>query len=187
MGVLRSTTVALAAAATGALSACTIQLEETVHGSGVPASEIRAVSGFEGLVVSDSLNVSVQVGVSSFLVTIHADDNLLTYVSTEIEDGRLIVEVQDGYRLDPVPRIEVRLPMLTSVSYAGSGRVRLEGVDGETLRLTLAGSGDLDASGRVMGLDVKLLGSGDFDLFDLVAEQAQVSATGSGDVRLYEL
>ena len=62
MGVFRSTTVALATAATGALTACTIQLEETVHGSGVPASEIRAVSGFDGLLVDDSLNVSVRWG-----------------------------------------------------------------------------------------------------------------------------
>ncbi|MEE8469284.1 MAG: hypothetical protein V3T22_12560, partial [Planctomycetota bacterium] len=62
MGVLRSTTVALAALATlatGVLTACTLEFEETVQGSGVPASEFRAVSGFEGLVVDDSLNVTV--------------------------------------------------------------------------------------------------------------------------------
>jgi hypothetical protein len=185
MGVFRSTTVALATAATGALTACTIQLEETVHGSGVPASEIRAVSGFDGLLVDDSLNVSVEVGASSSLVTIHADDNLMTYVTTEIEDGRLIIAVQDGYRLDPMPQIQVRSPALSSVTYAGSGRVQLESVSAESLKLTLAGAGELDASGQVVDLDVRLMGSGDLDLFDLLAEKVQIDATGSGDVRLF--
>ncbi|MEE8468248.1 MAG: head GIN domain-containing protein, partial [Planctomycetota bacterium] len=167
------------------LTACTLEFEETVQGSGVSASEIRAVSGFEGLVVDDSLNVTVQVGASSSLVTIHADDNLLTYVSTELEGGRLILAVQDGYRLDPTPQIEVRLPILTSLTYAGSGRVQLEGVWGESLQLTLAGSGDLNASGRVASLDVRLVGSGDLDLFDLSADRVRIDATGSGDVRLF--
>lgn len=184
MRVLRNTTVALATAATGVLAACTIELEETVHGSGVQASEIRAVTGFDGLVVDDSLNVSVQAGASSSLVTIHADDNLLTYVSTEIEDGRLILAVQAGYRLDPVPSIEVRVPKLSSLTYAGSGRVRMEGVSGEQFKLIMTGNGELDASGQVELLEVQLMGSGDMDLFDLLAKSVQINATGSGDVRL---
>ena len=143
------------------------------------------MSGFEGLLVDDSLNVSVQVGASSSLVTIHGDDNLLTYVSTEIEGGRLILAVQSGYRLDPTPQIEVRLPSLTSVTYAGSGRVQLEGVSGESLKLTLAGTGEVDAAGQVVSLEVQLLGSCDLDLFDLLAERVRVNATGSGDVRLF--
>lgn len=185
MGFLRSTTVALATAASGVLTACTIEFEETVQGSGVPASEIRAVSGFEGLVVDDSLNVTVQVGASSSLVTIHADDNLLAFVSTEVEGGRLILAVQEGYRLDPAPEIEVRMPTLSSLVYAGSGRLQLEGVSGESLELTLAGSGELYASGQVVGLAVRLVGSGDLDLFDLLADRVVVDATGSGDVRLF--
>lgn len=185
MRILRSTAVVLATAATGALTACTIEFEETVHGSGVPASEIRAVSGFEGLVVDDSLNVSVEVGTTSFLVTIHADDNLLTYVTTEVDDGRLILSVQRGYRLDPTPRIEVRLPTLGSLTYAGSGHVQLEGVSGDLLELTLAGSGVLDASGEVVALEVLLLGSGELDLFDLLADRVWIEATGSGDVDLF--
>ena len=54
----------------------------------------------------------------------------------------------------------------------------------ESLELSIAGSGDLRATGRTARLKVSLAGSGDAWLRDLAAEDAEVSVAGSGDVRL---
>ena len=175
----------LLGAAAALTAACTLHLQETVHGSGNPASEIRTVDPFLSLYVSDGLEVEVEVEVGTGpLVTVHGDDNLLPYVTAEVRGDRLEIGVLDGYRLVPAPRVEVLTRSLEAVRSIGSGTLRLADLDGERFELEVVGSGDVEARGRVRRLVVHATGSGDLDLFRLVADEVEVRSTGSGDVHL---
>jgi endonuclease YncB( thermonuclease family) len=70
------------------------------------------------------------------------------------------------------------------ISVAGSGSIRLEGIDCERLRVNLMGSGHLQATGKVAKLKLVSAGSGVSDLAGLEAGKARLSTTGSGSIRL---
>ncbi|MCP3917399.1 MAG: DUF2807 domain-containing protein [bacterium] len=163
------------------LVACTVELSETVHGSGTSSTEYRDVDGYRSVAVRGSIDARVRVGEPAH-VMITGDDNLIEYVETSVENGRLIVQVRRGFRLDPAPRIEIGASQLESLQLVGAGTLRVEGVDDETIELGLEGSGDLECRGRVGQLVATVTGSGTMDLFDLVAQDAQVEISGSGDI-----
>lgn len=173
--------------ALGALGAgCSLHLNETVHGSGAPTSEIRSEgASFTTLVVEGPIECVVEVGGATTWVSVHGDDNLLEYLETIVDDGVLLVRIAPGIRLEPTPRVEVLVPDLARVDLEGSGAVRVAGVTGERFECNLAGSGELSASGRVEVLTVERDGSGDLDLTELVAEEALVDSDGSGYVYVH--
>jgi hypothetical protein len=62
----------------------------------------------------------------------------------------------------------------------GSGRINVGQVRGDYVVATLNGSGQLRVAGSVRSLTARSTGSGHLDLVNLVAEQADLTATGSG-------
>ena len=181
MNVLR----ALSLAAVGGLAAgCTLSFTTVGEGAGVPISELRTVGAFRGLRVEGGLEVTVQAGETHPLVTVHGDDNLLVHVLVEVRGESLFVAVERGYRLNPAPRVEVHAPRLEFLKQLGSGSITVRGIEGPRFELSTAGSGEVFATGRVGRLDVDQIGSGDVNLFDLVAEEVQIDSTGSGDAEV---
>jgi hypothetical protein len=71
------------------------------------------------------------------------------------------------------------------VDMAGSGRVNIGSVRGESLRVASAGSGSFYARGIVRTLDVQLHGSGTAQLNDLRADEANITSNGSGAVQAW--
>lgn len=70
------------------------------------------------------------------------------------------------------------------VSVAGSGSIRLDGIDCERLKASLMGSGRVEARGNVGRLKLASAGSGESELSHLVAASANLTVTGSGAVEL---
>jgi hypothetical protein len=166
-----------------ALVACSIELPRVVRGSGVTKSELRRVGAFEGVDVEGALRVHVVLG-SGSLVTVEGDENLLPHVETLVEGGVLLVRAR-GVRLEPTPRVDVRMPRVTHCRLQGSGLLVVEGLEGGALELALEGSGELVARGAVATLRAQLEGSGDMDLAALHARAADVSLEGSGQVEVF--
>ena len=174
------------AALLGAALGCTLEVDATVLGSGLSVSEPRTVPEFGSIVVGDDLDVVVKYG-SSPLILLHGDDNLLPMVVTDVRGDRLVVEVREGYQLDPPPRIEIHSPRLTSIAYQGAGTARVLGLEGEGVELVLTGSGSLEAAGRMRAVRVRAVGSGAVDLSQLEVDEADVDSIGSGDVAVRAL
>ena len=73
---------------------------DTLVGSGVRETRHLDVESFTGVEVAGGIDLDVRVG-SATEVRISGDDNLLPYVRTEVEDGVLRIELEDGsYRPD---------------------------------------------------------------------------------------
>ena len=163
-------------------SSCSIN---TVYGSGVAASESRAVPAFTSVEVRGSADVVAQVGGATSLEVV-GDDNLLQYVTTEVEDGKLVIAMESGsYDFDVDLVVTLSTPRLEGLSILGSSDCELSGLSGGDLALSISGSGDVRASGRVDDLALSIHGSGDMRLEELEARSATVSIAGSGDVRLH--
>lgn len=186
MRAARNTTAAHAAAtALLALAAgCSFVFAETVRGSGTRVDEDRPLAPFHAVRVEGTMDVQLAAGRAP-RVRVSADDNQLAYVETEVDEGVLRVRLRPGFELDPPAAVALECDRLESLELAGSGRVDLRDVSGDTLRLRLAGSADLSARGAVDEIDVEIAGSADVDLLDLRSERARVRVAGSGDVRVH--
>jgi hypothetical protein len=67
-----------------------------------------------------------------------------------------------------------------NLTMSGSGRINVGQVRGDYVVATLNGSGQLRVGGSVRSLTARSTGSGHLDLVNLVAEQADLTATGAG-------
>jgi putative autotransporter adhesin-like protein len=153
-----------------------------VHGSGVAASQTREVPAFSGVELAGSNNVTIHVGGKQSVV-VHADDNLLSRVTTEVRAGGLVVGNTPGSFTTKSPmHVDIRMPSLATLRLSGSGVVSADGIRSSSLTVTLAGSGVIHASGRATRLDANLSGSGDARLGQLVADDVRATVSGSGRI-----
>ncbi len=71
---------------------------ETITGNGNLKKETRQASGYTGVSSAGSMNVEVAFG-NSNSITVEADENLLPYIETTVENGNLIIKTKKGYNI----------------------------------------------------------------------------------------
>jgi hypothetical protein len=77
--------------------------------------------------------------------------------------------------------IVVTAPNVRHFQVDGSGDLEIRGYDQDVVNLAINGSGEIAAAGKTKGLVLATSGSGDADLDDLRALNAEVSISGSGN------
>ncbi|MBR1405960.1 MAG: DUF2807 domain-containing protein [Bacteroidales bacterium] len=174
--------------------------------NGVMVQEYRELPSFDKIRIQGSLDLHFIQSDSLNGVDIEISENILPYIQSEVKDGTLSVRIQS----DSISSIQygrntilVYGPDLSGVSIAGSGDfqcdpmthdgsfevavagsgdVRLDGLQCKELNLSIAGSGDIRAQVDVSGpVSVAIAGSGDVSLSGK-AESADYAVIGSGDV-----
>lgn len=175
--------------------------------------ETRDVEPFTSVGFSISGTLYISEGETP-TVEIEADDEMLEYIETVVENGRLRVRSsQDtGWfswlwgttSRSSAANIYVTMPTLEGVSVAGSGDVIVQDTfSSGDFSVEIAGSGDIDVpiqassvSARIAGsgsitlrgtaerLSADIAGSGDVQAEDLQVNRAEVQIAGSGDCRV---
>jgi hypothetical protein len=157
---------------------------ERQRGSGNRIKELRTVADFTRLRVEGSANVHVMVG-GERRVELEFDDNLLPRVRSKVEDGELVLGLERGnYDFARPLSIEISVAKLEDCVLAGSGKLRIENLAGPSFKARIDGSGDVQASGKVDRFEGGIAGSGELACFDLVAREATISISGSGDAHV---
>ncbi len=154
----------------------------TTEGSGVPATQARDVAAFNSVELAGSNNALIRVGEKQSIV-VRADDNLLDRVTTEVQSGKLVIGNTPGSWTTKSPMsVEVNVPMLDALTLTGSGNIVVNGVETESLKVTLPGSGTLTGGGTATRLDVTVSGSGTVQFTRLVANDVRAVVSGSGSI-----
>ncbi len=154
----------------------------TTEGSGVPATQARDVAAFNSVELAGSNNVVIRVGEKQSVV-VRADDNLLDRVTTEVQSGKLVIANTPGSFTTKSPMsVEVNVPTLNALTLTGSGNIVVDGIEAESLKVTLPGSGTLTGSGTATRLDVTVSGSGTVQFTRLVANDVRAVVSGSGSI-----
>lgn len=162
------------AAAVVALAGCAID------DGGPRTTQSRQVAAFTRIDNLGAAQLRVHVG-EPRSVRVEAGRHVIGDVRTEVHSGMLQVTYEhDGFWHRHVV-VDVSVPRLDRIAVEGSGDVDADGIAGDALQLRTDGSGDITAQGRVDRLALDINGSGDSDLSDLAAGEANVSVGGSGD------
>ena len=175
-------------------------------GSGNVVSQTREVSGFTSVSIRYPAEVVIQQG-SSESVKLEADDNLLPQLTTEVSDGELTItnDVSSwAERVNPTRPVHIMITVkdLGELSFSSAGRVEIDNLETDSLKVRLSGAGELDivklaagsfdcsmsgagsmtASGEVDTLTLNVSGVGSFRGEDLSSVSAEVRLSGVGSV-----
>ncbi len=154
----------------------------TTVGSGVSTTQARDLAAFKSVELAGGNNVVIHVGEKQSVV-VRADDNLLDRVTTEVQSGKLVIANTPGSLTTTSPMsVEVRVPTLDALTLSGSGNVVVDGIEAESLTVTLPGSGTFTGSGTARRLDVSVGGSGTVQFTRLVAHDVRAVVGGSGSI-----
>ncbi len=140
-------------------------------------------------------------------IKVEAESNLQEYIEVTSKGGNLVVEMKDNVNISTRKGIKVYIPVenVESISLAGSGdiysdltirnddlKLSIAGsgdinltTESRALTLFVAGSGDLKVAGRTEQLDANVAGSGDISAYNLKANNVKASIAGSGDVSVF--
>lgn len=189
------------------LVACNWFGMRTITGNGNVVTEKRSVAGFSEVSVGGPFLVEIKPG-ESYSVSIETDENLIKYINLDKDGRKLKIKVRNGINLRSKHGVKVfiSMPEVKALSFAGSGKVVVNGkiVSDEKLDLAVAGSGDIEAeidcpevdadiagsgtiklSGQTRDVKIDIAGSGDFKAEDLMSEQTKISIAGSGSAWVY--
>ncbi|WP_343667787.1 head GIN domain-containing protein [Chitinophaga sp.] len=180
--------------------------KEHITGSGTIKKESRSASPFKSIAASGSFNVYITPG-SGSSIEIEADDNILPYIVTDIEDGELQLHVKKGYNIKPSQKITVNVTMAEVKSLAASGsggfyskgtlkgnKVEL-GISGsviidldlnaDKLEVGVSGSTKITLKGSIPDVEYGISGSASVDALALQSQDVEVGVSGSGDLAVY--
>jgi hypothetical protein len=176
---------------------------ETVYGSGTVISEEREVPIFDQIALKGSGKVILSRALKQS-VRIRTDDNLMPYIQTKVENGKLVISHERKNIKPTVLTFHVAASNLEGVSISGSGNISgneefisnsfyadIAGsgdiamkVIARHLKSNISGSGSIFLSGSANFYDSNITGSGNVDAFDLQTREASVAITGSGNCRI---
>lgn len=180
---------------------------ESVKGNGNTITVSRSTENFDGVSLMGSMNVQLIRGAEN-AVQITADENIISYIETTVEDGTLKIKYSDGIHINTGGEVTVKvtLPTLQEAEITGSGDIksetRLTGteeielkvtgsgtlsleLDAPAVEATITGSGNMQLSGQTRDIQCSSKGSGKIDAMELKSENATVKTYGSGDVNVY--
>lgn len=164
------------------------QYSKKIKGNGDITISKRTVSNYTKIGVAGSFHVTLSKENLSD-ITIKADENLLEYIVTEVENGELKIKTKKGFQIRSTKKIEITVPFqkLEEVSLAGSGNIwSEETIDSPNLKLSLAGSGDVNLKVQTKNLNSSIAGSGNIHL-NGITNELTCSIAGSGNINAYDL
>jgi hypothetical protein len=182
---------------------------ETIKGNGQIKKETREVSNYTSLASQGSMDVQIAYGNSNSVV-IEADENLLPYIETSVENGKLSIKTKKNVNLKSGSKMAVYVSMTkinslqlsgsgningsgaftnddkTDIGVSGSGNLALEFDSFKDLDLSVSGSGNIDLkSNATNSINAKVSGSGNIDCSNISSKDVEAKLSGSGNIKVY--
>jgi hypothetical protein len=176
-----------------------------IKGNGKVVTEKRTTAGYDEINVSGFFDVVLVSGTEG-VISIQGEENLLPYIKVEVDGNVLKIYTEKNVNIDTKKDIVLTVPFeqISFVSLSGSGDVmskntivspnfkaKLSGSGDLTLDVktsdfesNLSGSGDVVLTGSSDNFVSKTSGSGDVDAINLITKNANLTISGSGDMKV---
>ncbi len=125
-------------------------------------------------------NIHWRAGSGDQLI-VAGDPTLISHI--RVKDGLVSLDCNGDFHLGKNERVDVTLPgrrTFKTFALLGTGDAELSGLSQPDVKLSIAGSGDIQADGKTDNLTVDVRGSGNLKLSDLAAKNVDVDIKGSG-------
>jgi hypothetical protein len=180
-----------------------------VAGSGVVKTESRQAADFNAISVEYPAEVTIRQG-SSESLEIEAEDNLLPQLTAEVRNGTLYLENSERNwreRVNPSEPVLISITVvdLNKVQFPTAGKMEIEGLETDSLTVSVSGAGDVTLTDLVAGdlefslsgagniaadgesesLQLQISGLGNFNGGDLQSQDAGIQISGAGSATVW--
>jgi hypothetical protein len=146
---------------------------------------------FTQVKIATRLNVDIMRSNKQY-VLIKANKDYFKDLILEVRNETLIIRTKYNKKRHRFPlfgardekKIYISLPMINSVNIAGSGNVRIKGMDTRKMKIGIEGSGKVLLMGKCQRLYVDIYGSGVFNGHKLNCDLVDFTISGAGMVEL---
>jgi len=156
----------------------------SVHGSGNLATETRDIEDFRAIDVSGVFVVEL-VAQKDFSVQVEADDNVLQYIKTEVDDGVLEISTTRKIKSSSGLKVRISAPDIEKIEASGATKVSVADLKNTGLEVDTSGASKVSLKGESEKFVVDVSGASNIDAGELKAKAATVSASGASQVNLY--
>ena len=159
---------------------------DSVRGSGEVVEEQRPVSGIKSVRLANQGDVFIELGEEETLV-IEAEDNLLEYITSEMNGSQLVLRTRPGVNLRNSAPIRYYLTVteLEELSVSSSGDIDAPRFETTDFRIEVSSSGDVKLDELdVERLRVNISSSGDVAIGNLYAEEIDLNISSSGSLNV---
>lgn len=172
-------------------------------------AEVRKVSGFHAIKVSNAFDVIIKQGNEEAVVVSAADEKYIKRIKAEVVNGVLRISydnenVWKWTNENRKLRAYISVKNIDMIDASGATDIKIDGVlRGGNLKVDLSGASSLKGniayssmrvdqsgassskiSGSVTTLDIDVSGASDFTGFDLVTENCKADASGASDIKI---
>ncbi|WP_422082899.1 head GIN domain-containing protein [Ulvibacterium sp.] len=166
------------------------QRSKKVKGNGNEVTIERNTQDYDGLRVGGSFEVELIQGQEGH-ITLSGEDNILEYITTEVQDEVLIIKKIDNVDLRPSrgKRVLITIPIesIDAIRLSGAGRLYSHTtLKGDDFKIRTSGSRNLKLSIEARSVIAVSSGSSTIQL-DGNTEALEVTSSGSSNVRAYEM
>lgn len=148
--------------------------------AGAPSSRVMEWDGSDHVGISVPGSVSYQPGTDN---KVHVTGDPRAIAALRLRDGSIGMDCNMSLH---DPNIHIVLPgrQFRSFHVSGSADLALHKLDQAALDVSVSGSGDVTADGKVENQDIRISGSGNADFGRVTGRIAKVKVSGSGDVAI---
>jgi len=157
--------------------------KKSITGQGALVKQTLSVDDFQSIGVGLNATVYLTQG-SRYKVEIEAQKNIIDALKKEVKDGSWNIGFGDKVNAKNYKKakIWITMPTVRSLSIGGSGEIigqtAFNNLD--DLKLSIAGSGEIDLKGDAKACKLNIAGSGKINAKNLEMASAKVSIAGSG-------
>lgn len=182
--------------------------DDAIEGNGNIQTETRTINeDFHGVYVESSIEVIIEQS-NDKSVVVEADDNLLSNITTRVDNGVLHIETE-GYSTinGKRPKVTVKMPLITELSSSASSSIRSTNtiitdnlvvksesdseieinVEADTISLEAESTGSIKASGKALKLKVASESASEVDAKMLMANEVMAVAESAGRISVYPI
>ncbi len=175
-----------------------------IKGEGKVVKKTVELDKFTSIGLAIAADVIVTQG-NSQEVTIHAQQNILDNIKTEVRNGNWEITYKENVKEADRVIVYITMKKLDGAYISGSGKIKgtnvfdrsddlefavsgsgdieLE-VETSDIQSAISGSGDIILSGNANTQEVAISGSGGISAYDLKTDKASISISGSGQCKV---
>jgi hypothetical protein len=153
-----------------------------VRGNGHVVTDQRQVDQFAELQADGMFDIVWSNGPPSLTVT--TDENLLSYVESDISDNRLRLHVRKRILPTHGLKVVISSPTRTGSKLTGASDLTAHGLTGDSYAVETTGAADIKLDGSVNHLLADMTGASDLQAKSLQTRTAEISTTGAASAEV---
>lgn len=154
---------------------------QTVNGTGDVESMEVDLAAFEGVNVTGTCNVDIQIGEPQS-VEFYAQSEVLDVLEYKVSDGILQIGFKPDYTVNTSKEIraEITIPEVSFVGVNGAADFELSGAQQEVLDIYITGTGNVDAFEMpVNDCNIRISGAGNCEVHVINNLNVEISGVGN--------